>query len=176
MCVYEFNEHDRNSPAYLPFSLKFDIGKLLPSGALGDLLPFTNKVYDGSLQMRLGITAGLCVLIRYVPERKGHRYEATYSFYFGDYGHIAVQGPYLTYEDSFLAITGGSGIFTGVYGTVKLHQITFPTKLFYTFYLQGIDKLPEELTRDPVPPSPSVRPSSAALRTRPGATAPNYTD
>lgn len=176
MSIYEFNENDRNSPAYLPFSLQFDFNKLLPSGALGDLVPFTNKLYDGSLKMRLGITAGICILIKFVPERNGHRYEAIFSFYLGDYGHIAVQGPYLTYEDSHLAITGGSGIFAGVYGTVKLHQITFPNKLLYTFYLRGIDKLPEELTRDPIPPSPSVMPSRAAARARPGATAPNYSD
>ena len=28
--------------------------------------------------------------------------------------YISVQGPYLTYEDTFLAVTGGSGIFEGV--------------------------------------------------------------
>ena len=49
------------------------------------------QVYDGSLQIRLGITAGLCVLIKNYPEKGGNRYEATYSFYFGDYGHISVQ-------------------------------------------------------------------------------------
>ena len=46
MHVYEINEKDRGSPAYLPFSLQFDLSKppLLPKGALGDLVPFTNKV------------------------------------------------------------------------------------------------------------------------------------
>ena len=46
MHVYEVNEKDRGSPAYLPFSLQFDLSKppLLPKGALGDLVPFTNKV------------------------------------------------------------------------------------------------------------------------------------
>ena len=29
------------------------------------------------------------------PQRKRDRYEAIFSFYFGDYGHISVQGPYL---------------------------------------------------------------------------------
>ena len=54
------------------------------------LSPFA-QLYDGSLQTRLGITAGLCVLIKHYPDKKGERYEATYSFYFGDYGHISVQ-------------------------------------------------------------------------------------
>ena len=82
----------------------------------------------------------------------------------------------MTFEDSYLAITGGSGIFTGVYGKVKLHQIEFPYKIFYTFYLQGIDSLPEQLTRPHVPPSISVKPSDAAAQCLPGAIAPNFTD
>lgn len=41
--------------------------------------------------MRLGITAGLCTLISHDAEKNGDRYEALYSFYFGDYGHISVQ-------------------------------------------------------------------------------------
>ncbi|GMJ05706.1 allene oxide cyclase 4 [Hibiscus trionum] len=166
--VYELNERDRSSPAVLKLSQK-------PVNSLGDLVPFTNKLYSGDLQKRVGITAGLCLLIQHVPEKKGDRYEAIYSFYFGDYGHLAVQGPYLTYEDTYLAVTGGSGIFEGAYGQVKLHQIIFPMKLFYTFYLKGIPDLPAELLGNPVPPSPAVEPSAAAKATEPHATIPNFT-
>ncbi|KAF2311195.1 hypothetical protein GH714_020066 [Hevea brasiliensis] len=101
--VYEINERDRDSPAVLKLSKRAE-------SSLGDLVPFTNKLYTGDLKKRLGVTAGLCVLIQHVPEKKGDRYEAIYSFYFGDYGHISVQGAYLTYEDTYLAVTGGSGI------------------------------------------------------------------
>ncbi|CAN6446072.1 unnamed protein product [Victoria cruziana] len=167
--VYEINERDRSSPAYLRLSQKSE-------NSLGDLVPFTNKIYSGNLEKRLGITAGLCILIQHVPEKKGDRYEAIYSFYFGDYGHISVQGAYLTYQDTYLAITGGSGIFKGVHGQVKLQQIVFPFKLFYTFYLEGIPKLPAVLLGKPVPPSPSVEPSPAAKALEPQATIPNYTD
>ncbi|KAJ8641805.1 hypothetical protein MRB53_018499 [Persea americana] len=166
--VYEMNERDRGSPAYLRLSQK-------PVNSLGDLVPFSNKLYHGNLQKRLGITAGICLLIQHVPEKKGDRYEAIYSFYFGDYGHISVQGSYLTYEDTYLAVTGGSGIFEGVYGQVKLQQIIFPLKLFYTFYLKGIGELPAELLGEPVPPSPSVEPSAAAKATEPHACIPNFT-
>lgn len=169
LCVYEINERDRGSPAYLRLSQK-------AVNSLGDLVPFSNKVYSGDLQKRLGITAGICVLIRNEPEKKGDRYEAMYSFYFGDYGHIAVQGPYLTYEDTYLAVTGGSGIFEGAYGQVKLQQIVFPFKLFYTFYLKGIPELPAELLGAPVPPSPTVEPSPAAKACEPGATIANFSD
>ena len=167
--MYEINERDRGSPAYLRLSKK-------EVNSLGDLVPFSNKIYSGDLEKRLGITSGLCVLIQNVPEKKGDRYEAIYSFYFGDYGHISVQGAYLTYEDTYLAVTGGSGIFEGVYGQVKLKQIVFPFKLFYTFYLKGIADLPAELTGKPVAPSPSVEPSPAAKATEPQATVKNFTN
>ncbi|MED6185893.1 hypothetical protein PIB30_061517 [Stylosanthes scabra] len=169
LCVYEINERDRGSPAYLRLSQK-------PTNHLGDLVPFTNKVYSGDLQKRLGITAGLCILIQHVPEKKGDRYEAIYSFYFGDYGHISVQGAYLTYEDTYLAVTGGSGIFEGVSGQVKLQQLVFPFKLFYTFYLKGIPDLPVELLGKAVEPSPDVEPSPAAKAAEPHASLPNFTN
>lgn len=169
LCVYEINERDRGSPAYLRLSKK-------EVNSLGDLVPFSNKVYSGDLQKRLGITSGLCILIKHEEEKKGDRYEAIYTFYFGDYGHISVQGPYLTYQDTFLSVTGGTGIFEGVYGQVKLQQIIFPFKLFYTFYLKGIADLPAELLGTPVPPSPSVEPSPAAKATEPHATVANFTN
>lgn len=124
----------------------------------------------------MGITTGLCILIKNEPEKKVDRYEATYSFYFGNYGHIAVQGAYLTNQDMCLAVTGGSGIFEGVFGQVKLQQIVFPFKLFYTFYLKGIQELPSELVCTPVPPSPTVEPSPAAKACEAGATILNLTD
>ncbi|KAK7407577.1 hypothetical protein VNO78_09530 [Psophocarpus tetragonolobus] len=169
LCVYEINERDRGSPAYLRLSQK-------PVNCLGDLVPFSNKIYSGDLEKRLGITSGLCVLIQHVPEKKGDRYEAIYSFYFGDYGHISVQGAYLTYQDTYLAVTGGSGIFEGVSGQVKLQQLVFPFKLFYTFYLKGIPDLPAELLGKPVEPSPHVEPSPAAKATEPHACLPNFTN
>ncbi|KAK9676150.1 hypothetical protein RND81_11G057900 [Saponaria officinalis] len=167
--VYEINERDRESPAYLRLSQK-------QVNSLGDLVPFTNKIYTGDLQKRVGITAGLCILIQNVPEKKGDRYEAIYSFYFGDYGHLSVQGPYLTYEDTCLTVTGGTGVFEGAYGKVKLQQLIFPFKLFYTFYLEGIEDLPEELVVTPVTPSPAVEPSEAAKACEPHAVIPNFTN
>ncbi|KAG7558730.1 Allene oxide cyclase [Arabidopsis thaliana x Arabidopsis arenosa] len=169
LSVYEINELDRHSPKILKnaFSLMF---------GLGDLVPFTNKLYTGDLKKRVGITAGLCVVIEHVPEKNGDRFEATYSFYFGDYGHLSVQGPYLTYEDSFLAITGGAGIFEGAYGQVKLQQLVYPTKLFYTFYLKGLaNDLPSELTGTPVPPSKDVEPAPEAKALEPSGVISNYT-
>lgn len=169
LSVYELNERDRGSPAYLRLSQK-------NVNSLGDLVPFSNKLYTADLKKRIGITAGLCILIKHEEEKKGDRYEAVYSFYFGDYGHIAVQGSYLTYEDTYLAVTGGSGIFAGVSGQVKLQQIIFPFKLFYTFYLKGVPDLPSELVCTAVPPSPAVEPSPEAKACEAGATVKNFTN
>ncbi|KAF4353270.1 hypothetical protein CsatB_020926 [Cannabis sativa] len=169
MSVYEFNERDRGSPAFLRLSQK-------PVNSLGDLVPFSNKIYTGDLQKRIGITAGMCILIQNKPEMKGDRYEAIFSFYFGDHGHISVQGPYVTYEDTCLSITGGTGIFEGVYGEVKLQQIVFPFKLFYTFYLKGIKDLPAELAVKPVQPNPTVEPSPTAKACEAHACVSNYTN
>ncbi|KAI3761042.1 hypothetical protein L1987_51448 [Smallanthus sonchifolius] len=139
LCVYEINERDRGSPAYLRLAQK-------PVNSLGDLVPFTNKT-------------------------KGDRYEAIYSFHLGEYGQISVQGAYVTTEDTYLSVTGGTGVFAGAYGQVKLQQLVFPFKLFYTFYLQGLSAdLPSELLVTPVPPSP------AAKTAQPGATGRNFTD
>ncbi|KAG5623547.1 hypothetical protein H5410_008765 [Solanum commersonii] len=167
--VYELNERDRGSPAYLRLSQK-------NVNSLGDLVPFSNKLYTADLKKRVGITAGLCILIKHEEEKKGDRYEAVYSFYFGDYGQIAVQGSYLTYEDTYLAVTGGSGIFAGVSGQVKLQQLIFPFKLFYTFYLKGIPDLPSELLCTAVPPSPTVEPTPEAKACEDGAALKNYTN
>ncbi|XP_047181900.1 allene oxide cyclase, chloroplastic-like [Vigna umbellata] len=167
--VYEINERDRGSPAYLRLSQK-------TTNSLGDLVPFSNKLYSGCLQKRVGITAGICVLIQNKAEKKGDMYEAIYSFYFGDYGHISVQGSYLTYQDSYLAVTGGTGIFEGVHGQVKCQQLVFPFKLFYTFYLKGIKDLPQELLSEYVQPGPAVEPSDAAKACEPHAVISGFQD
>ncbi|XP_021769079.1 allene oxide cyclase, chloroplastic-like [Chenopodium quinoa] len=168
--VYEINERDRESPAVLKLSKK-------PVLALGDLIPFTNKLYTGDLETRLGITAGIRIVIQNKPEINGDRCEAAFSMYFGDYGHISIQGPFLTYDESYLSITGGSGIFEGAYGKVKMIHYLYPYKVFYTFYLEGIKgDLPKVLLCKPVEPHPGVKPSASAKATLPEAVIPNFTD
>ncbi|XP_021769078.1 allene oxide cyclase 4, chloroplastic-like [Chenopodium quinoa] len=168
--AYQIDDGDRESPVVLKLSKK-------PVFALGDLVPFINKLYTGDLETRLGITAGMCIVIQNKPEKNGVRFEAVYSMYFGDLGHISIQGPYLTYETCYLSITGGSGIFEGAYGQVKLQQIVYPFTILYTFYLKGIKgDLPKVLLGKTVEPHPGVEPSAAAKANLPEATIPNFTD
>jgi hypothetical protein len=106
--VYEMNEFDRDSPAFLEFSSQ-TVNRVDPRTgahvhALGDQVQFTNKLYDGSLKLRLGITAGICLLMKNypgmgTPEMKRQqyfipdRYETLMTWYFGDFGHISGQVP-----------------------------------------------------------------------------------
>lgn len=137
---------------------------------------WTMQLYTADLQKRIGITAGICILIDHKPEKNGDRYEAVYSFYFGDYGHLTVQGPYLTYEDTWLSVTGGAGIFEGARGQVKLNQIVYPFKILYTFYLKGVKDLPQELLVKAVEPHPAVEAAPAAKALEPHATIAGFTN
>ncbi|KAG0585115.1 hypothetical protein KC19_3G259600 [Ceratodon purpureus] len=202
--VYEINEHDRDSPAFLPFSTinisKPRINTSFLSGlsnlfttlsgdhehGLGDLVPFTNKIYDSTLRVRLGVTAGMTMVVKAYPGQgqKHHkkqklffpdRYEATYTFYLGDMGHVSAQGPFSSFEDTLLTITGGAGLFREAKGVIHLHNIT-PFKLFYTFHVRGVPELPKILTASPVEPNEFVQPCREAAACKAGFTLPNYTD
>lgn len=201
--VYEINERDRNSPAFLPFST-INISKPQENGllgglqnmwstlsgdhehGLGDLVPFSNKLYDSSLQVRLGVTAGMAMVVKAFPGKgqKHHTkhnfffpdcYEATYTFYLGDMGHVSAQGPFSTFDDTLLTITGGAGLFREARGVIHLHNIT-PFKLFYTFHVRGVPELPRILTSKPVEPNEHVQPRREAVACKPGFALPNYTD
>lgn len=203
--LYEINDLDRDSPPFLPFSVlnvnsKQNKGKgflgwlknlrSTLSGAhvhgIGDLVPFSNKLYDGSLTLRLGITAGLTMVIRNYPGKgsaqdKTHpfffpdRYETMYTFYLGDLGHISVQGPFITFEDTLLTVTGGAGLFREARGVCRLHNLS-PFKLFYTFQLKGIPEIPRHLTAKVVEPSVDVKPIQEAANCEPGYVLPHYSD
>ncbi|CAM6014953.1 unnamed protein product [Sphagnum balticum] len=186
--VYELNEFDRDSPAFLEFSSQ-TVNRVNPlTGAhvhaLGDQVPFTNKLYDGSLKLRLGITAGICLLMKHYPgmgtpamKRQQFftpdRYETLMTWYFGDFGHISGQGPFVNYQDTLMTITGGVGFFREARGVVRLHNIS-PFKFFYTFTLTGIPQLPKHLTAEVVPPSEDAAAVPEAVACDPRFTLRNF--
>ncbi|BBN16430.1 allene oxide cyclase [Marchantia polymorpha subsp. ruderalis] len=143
MGVFEFNEGDRNSPFVVKNNAK------LPVLCIGDFVPYSNKVYDCTGKKYLGISSGLCTVVEHHYESGGDLYETVMSHYMGSYGHLSCQGPYKTYGDTEMVVTGGTGIFKGARGYVKCHNIAGPLKLLYTYYLTGIPKLPSELTQTP---------------------------
>lgn len=158
VAVYEINEQDRGSPVLL----RLTPAKDAPVPSLGDLVPYTNKVYDASGKVYLGLSAGICVSIENSNGRpQGDRYETTYTHYLGGYGQLSAMGPYYTTSDSEMVVTGGTGIFKGARGIVKLHTVMPPIKILYTYYLTGIQKLPPALT-GPVVPLPQEVPAKPA--------------
>ncbi|KAL3682370.1 hypothetical protein R1sor_000392 [Riccia sorocarpa] len=146
MALFEFNEGDKGSP----FLVKNN--KTSQAPCIGDLVPYSNKVYDCTGKKYLGRSAGLCVVVEHHFPSGGDLFETTMSHYVGDYGHLSCQGPYMSYADSEMAVTGGTGIFAGARGWVKCQNIAGPLKLIYTYHLKGIAKLPADLCQPPVLP------------------------
>jgi hypothetical protein len=81
----------------------------------GDLLVFQNPIYDSQNAKQIGNDNGYCV--RTVP---GKSYECTWTLSLSD-GTIVAAGTYNDGVDSVLAITGGTGKYSGARGHLKLH-------------------------------------------------------
>jgi hypothetical protein len=82
---------------------------------VGDILTFANEVYDEANAKMLGTDNGWCV--RTVV---GKAWECFWTMSLAD-GQITVAGPFLDAGDSTLAITGGTGAYSGASGEMKLH-------------------------------------------------------
>jgi hypothetical protein len=81
----------------------------------GDILTFANEIFDAGNASSVGSDNGWCV--RTVV---GKAWECFWTASFKD-GQITVEGPFLDAGDSVLAITGGTGAYTGARGEMKLH-------------------------------------------------------
>lgn len=81
----------------------------------GDILTFANPVYDEANATQLGTDNGFCVRTEVAKA-----WECFWTLTLGD-GQITVEGPYLDSGDSVLAVTGGTGAYSGVSGEMALH-------------------------------------------------------
>ncbi len=94
---------------------------------IGDTLAFSNPLYDADNAEQAGTAQGSCV--RTAP---GSAWECTWTNILED-GSIVVQGPFFDTGGSTLAITGGSGKYSGASGQMQLepreggmeHEFTF---------------------------------------------------
>jgi allene oxide cyclase len=82
---------------------------------VGDLLTFTNDVFDTANKTKLGFDQGYCVRLAI-----GKAWECHWSLILPN-GQITVDGPFLDTSDSTLAITGGTGAYAGAGGDMLLH-------------------------------------------------------
>jgi hypothetical protein len=81
----------------------------------GDVLTFANPVFDAANKVHVGTDQGYC--IRTVV---GKAWECVWTLSLKS-GQITVEGPFFDTGDSVLAITGGTGLYAGARGQMKLH-------------------------------------------------------
>jgi hypothetical protein len=81
----------------------------------GDILTFANDVYDEHNAQKVGTDNGWCV--RTVP---GKAWECVFTMVLAD-GQITVEGPFYDVGDSNWAVTGGTGAYSQIRGTMSLH-------------------------------------------------------
>jgi allene oxide cyclase len=101
-----------------------------PKKSRGDVLGFHNPVFNASNTRQVGMDNGYC--IRTVPTGKTE-WECTWTTLLPA-GHITVEGPY--YDDgtnTTLAVTGGTGTYTGAEGSMLLHATGTPVGSEYDF-------------------------------------------
>jgi allene oxide cyclase len=80
----------------------------------GNVLTWHNKVYDAQNKHQVGRDAGYCVRIVV-----GKSWECAWTTYLAA-GSISVQGPFSDTGSTVLAVTGGTGAYAGVDGTMNL--------------------------------------------------------
>jgi hypothetical protein len=83
--------------------------------SVGDILTFANEVFDQANANKVGSDNGWCV--RTVA---GKSWECFWTLLLSD-GQITVEGPFLDAGDSTLAVTGGTGAYSGARGEMQLH-------------------------------------------------------
>jgi len=98
----------------------------------GDVLTFANDVFDANDSAKVGSDQGYC--IRVVA---GQSYECNFTTFLPK-GQITVEGPFFdTKDDNTLAITGGTGRYRHVRGTMDLQTRDGGTKFAFVFHLNS---------------------------------------
>jgi hypothetical protein len=82
---------------------------------VGDILTFANDVFDAANKQKLGTDQGYCVRVVV-----GRAFECHWTLSLVA-GQITVDGPFLDAGDSSLAVTGGTGVYSGARGEMRLH-------------------------------------------------------
>jgi allene oxide cyclase len=86
-----------------------------PGDSQGDLLAFSNILYDGNNLKRIGHDQGSCT--RTVV---GASWECNWTVLLPK-GRITVEGPFNDTSDSVLAVIGGTGAYSSASGQMTLH-------------------------------------------------------
>ena len=84
----------------------------------GDVLTFTNPIFDAANKVKVGTDQGYCVRLMAVKTMECH-WTLTLAK-----GQLMVDGPVVDGDnpaDTVLAVTGGTGIYKGARGEVVIH-------------------------------------------------------
>jgi allene oxide cyclase len=100
-----------------------------PGDSAGDILTFANPVFDAADAKQVATDQGYC--IRVVA---GTSYECTWTTLLKG-GQVVVQGPFYDAKDSTLAVTGGTGRYRRVRGSMRLHAREGGTSYDFVFRL-----------------------------------------
>jgi allene oxide cyclase len=82
----------------------------------GDLLTWSNPLFDAANKTQIGSDQGYCVRIEV-----GKTWECSWTNLLKD-GQITVSGVFYDDKDSLLSVTGGTGKYAGAKGSLKLHS------------------------------------------------------
>ncbi len=85
----------------------------------GDLLTFSNPLYNRANTQQIGRDQGDCVRI----DPAAGKWQCRWIAWVGG-GAITVEGPFYDSRDSVMAITGGTGHYSNVRGTMQLHALS----------------------------------------------------
>jgi hypothetical protein len=99
--------------------------------ATGNILTFSNDVFDEGNSTKVGSDQGYCV--RLVV---GESWECNWTTSLAK-GQITVEGPFYDTHDSVLAVTGGTGAYANVRGSMELKSRSGGTEYDFIFHLIG---------------------------------------
>jgi allene oxide cyclase len=98
--------------------------------SVGDMLVFANGIFEAANKAQIGSDQGYC--IRTIV---GKSWECFWTLTL-QAGQITVEGPFMDEGDSLLAVTGGTGKYSGAKGSMKLHpRDATPTGYDFTYDL-----------------------------------------
>lgn len=110
-----------------------DLG--MPGDSVGDVLTFANPIFDETNRTQVGTNSGYCI-----RTDVGKSWECTWTLFLSD-GQITVAGPFFDTRDSVLAITGGSGAYSGALGEMALHaRDPMGTEYDFTYSISSVQR------------------------------------
>jgi hypothetical protein len=95
---------------------------------VGDVLTFHNDVFDENNSAKVGSDQGYCVRLIV-----GQSWECVWTTFLAS-GQITVEGPFYDTQNSVLAITGGTGAYARIRGSMELNARAAGTEFDFIFH------------------------------------------